>query len=107
MTNREWLAQNPEQITGDLAQEILYNYHQQHGNLFFSEYIEKYLNAEHEQPECTVVTTYEVTEIFTCDTDEKDEERTAKENAERIKALLDADDVKAAKIQIFKRGFDA
>lgn len=107
MTNREWLAQNPEQITGDLAEEILFRYHQQNEIPFFGDYIENYLSTDHEETECTVITTYEVTEIFGCNTDEKDEERTAKENAERIKALLDADDVKAAKIQIFKRGFDA
>lgn len=106
MTNREWLAQNPEQITGDLAEEILFNYHQQHENLFFSEYIENYLNAEHEQPECTVIMTFEVTEIFLRDVDEIDEERVAAELAENIKTLLNADNVTAAKVQIFKRGFD-
>lgn len=106
MTNREWLAQNPEQITGDLADEIMHGFWKQ-TEFPFAAYIDNYLNEAHEQRECTVITTYEVTEIIMRDLDEADEGLVAEERAEKIKALLDADDVKVAKIQIFKRGFDA
>lgn len=107
MTNREWLAQNPERITGNLAAKIYFNFHQQKEIPFVSDYIENYLNEEHKPSGCTVVMTFEVTETLLCDVDEIDEEHVAAERAEKIKALFGADEVTAEKVRIFERGFDA
>lgn len=70
MTNREYYAANPEKLTGNIWIDALewtqnnYTY-SEIMSMCAGEIISKYLDAQHEEePETTVTTTIEVTEIF-------------------------------------------
>lgn len=104
MTNREWFALHPEEITGELFGEILDGYGKS-DVLHYEEYVNKYLSAEHKQPEITHVTTIHITKIFKGDMQPitREEQRRL---CEMIKQATRADNVTVARIQTFLRGAD-
>lgn len=105
MTNREWLAQNPEKITAAAIMKVIRSAAPK-GCLVdaFSamETLDEWLNAKHPEPEITHVTTIQVTKIFRGEPQPITEEEQLRLCA-MIKQATRADDVKVAKIQRFER----
>lgn len=112
MTNREWLAQNPERISGVEIAKILKSAAQGASRMDALEVVEaldKWFDAERKEPESvkpesTVVMTFEVTDVWKGETPMPQLLSAAAESrAEQIKSRLRADDVTVAKIQCFVR----